>query len=421
MRPNSYVSIVWMAALLAVIGCGGSSSSSSSTPPPTGLSKRVLLSNQESSTINLLDAKKNTLTTKTFSAAGPTKLVTSNGKTIVLSSTQNNIAVIDNATEVVTFTVALDDQPVDVAITKDGSIAFAAESNLGEVRFATTADGILSPTIFHIPGARRLVMSPGGTKLLVFSDPQAQSGINSFFVIDTATKAFAQITSSNLDQPFTAVFGTSETQAFVLNCASECGSPNTPSMVSVDFTGVLASPSSPATFAGPLLVPGGATAGIMSGSNLYIAGAAAPTTGPGAACPLSRCGALTTINTASFTVGASAPITDGLHEKMALTSNGRVYIGAGNCTVDPGSVANTVRGCLTIFNTSTLATTFPLESSFRQEFNVTGFQPISNSTVMYVIQGGELDFFDITADAVASNITIVDILGKAIDCIQIDP
>src|SRR5262249_39960158 len=151
MRPNGYVSVVWMAALSVVIGCGSSSSSTSSTPPPTGLSKRVLLTNQESNTVKLLDAKRNTLTTKTFGVTSPSKIVTSNGKTIVLDSTQNNIAVIDNPTEVVTFTVALDDQPVDIAITKDGTIAFAAERNLGEVRFATTVDGALNPQIIHIP------------------------------------------------------------------------------------------------------------------------------------------------------------------------------------------------------------------------------------------------------------------------------
>lgn len=429
MRPNGYVSVVCVAALAAAIGCG-TSTPASSTPPPTGLSKRVLLTNQFSSIVNLLDAKKNTLTTKTMGATGASKIITANGTTLVLDSTPN-ITVIDNATEAVTFSMAIDEAPVDIAITKDGTLAYAAERTLGEVQFGTTKDGIVNPTIIHVPAARRLVMSPNGSKLLVFSDPQTQPNINSIFVIDTASNSVAQITSPNFDQPFTAVFGASETQAFVLNCAGECGSthldagnnvvPNTPSVVSVDFTGVLASPPTPATFTGPLLVPGGATAGILSGTNLFVAGTGAPTTGPGAACPLSRCGALTTINTASLTASASVPITDGLHQKMALTSNSRVYIGASGCSVDPGSAPNTVRGCLTIFNTSTLTTTFPQESSFRQNFDVTGFQPISNSSVMYVIQGGELDFFDTTTDAVATGITVVDIVGRAFDVVQIDP
>jgi hypothetical protein len=431
MRPNGYVSVVWVVVLAAAIGCGSSTPSSSSTPPPTGLSKRVLLTNQQSSTVNLLDAQKNTLTTKTFSAPGASKIVTASGTTLVLDSTPS-ITVISNATEAVTFTMSLDDQPVDVAITKDGTLAFAAERNLGEVRFGTTVDGAVNPAIFHVPAARRLVMSPNGSKVLVFSDPQIQPNINSIFVIDTATKGIAEITSPSFDQPFTAVFGASETQAFILNCAGECGSthlvagvptPNPASVVSVDFTGVLASPPTPATVGTPLVVPA-ATSGLLNGSTLFVAGTPPPPltpTGPGATCPLSRCGVLSAVNTSSLTLSTTVPVTDGLHEKMALTTNSRLYIGASGCSVDPGSAPNTVRGCLTIFNTTTLATTFPQESSFRQNFNVTGFQPISNSSVMYVIQGGELDFFDTTTDAVATGITVVDIIGRAFDVVQIDP
>jgi hypothetical protein len=421
MRRNGYVSVVCVVALAAVIGCG-SSTPSSNTPPPTGLSKRVLLTNQAASAVNLLDAKKNTLTTKTFAAPGASKVLTANGTSLVLDSTQNTMTVIDNAKEAVTFNMGLDDIPADIAITKDGTIAFAAESDLGEVRFGTTADGTVSPTIIHIPSARRLVMSPNGTKLLVFSDPQSQTGINSFFVIDTVSKGFVEVTSPKLDQPFTAVFGSSETQAFILNCGAECGG-TAASVVSIDFSGVFSSPPVAATFGTPLLVPA-ATAGLLNGSTLFVTGTPPPPatpTGPGPACPLSRCGVLTAVNTGSLTISTSVPITDGLHEKMALTGTGRIYIGSSGCTVDPGATPNTVRGCLTIFNTNTLATTFPQESSFRQDFDVTGFQPISNSSVIYVIQGGELDFFDTTTDAIATGITVVDIIGRAFDVVQIDP
>ena len=411
-----------MAALTAVIGCGSSSSSSSSgNGPLTGLSKRVLLTNQESSTVNLLDAKKDTLTTKTFSAAGASKIVTANGQTIVLSSTANSLTVIDNTTEAVTFTMALDDQPADVAITIDGATAFAAEPRLGEVRFGTTVDGAVNPDIIHIPSARRLVMSPGGTRLLVFADPETLPGFTSFFVIDTASKEVVQVASPNLDQPFTGVFNGSESQAFILSCGAECGGTGIGANVTlVDFSGPFSSPATAATFSNPTLVPG-ATSGLLNSGNLFVAGTPPALTGPGPACPLSRCGTLTVLNASALSVSSTVPITDGLHEKMALTSTGRIYVGASGCTVDPGSVANTVRGCLTIFNISTQATTFPLESSFRQDFDVTGLQPISNRNVIYVVQGGELDFFDITADAIASSITVVDIIGKAFDVVQIDP
>jgi hypothetical protein len=262
-------------------------------------------------------------------------------------------------------------------------------------------------------------MSPNGTKLLVFSDPQSQTNINTFFIIDTASKALAAVSSPNLDQPITAVFGSSETQAFILNCGNECGG-TAAGVVSVDFSGLFNTPSVSATVSSPALVPGGATVGLLNGSNLFVAGSAAPTAGPSAACPLSRCGALTIVNTSPLTVGASTPITDGQHGKMVLTNN-RLYIGASGCTVDPGSASNTVRGCLSIFNTSTSGVKFPEESSFRQNFDVTGLQPISNRSVIYIVQGGELDIFDTTTDALATGITQLDIVGSAVDVVQIDP
>ena len=418
MRPNGYVLVVWMMALAAVIGCGSSSSSKNNTAPLTGLSKRVLVTNQQAGVVQFVDAKRDRVNPKTLTAPGATKIVTANGKTAVLDAAANALSIIDNPTETVTFTLNLDDQPVDVAITADGTTAFAAESNLGEIRFGTTADGKLSPQILHIPNARRLVMSPNGSKLLVFTDPQTQSNITSFFVIDTASKGIIEITSPSFDQPITAVFGTSDTQAFILNCGAECGG-TAASVVSVDFSGVFSNPATPATIGTPVPVPA-ATTGLLNGSNLYVAGTPNPApTGPGATCPLSRCGTLTTVNTSSLTASAPVPITDGLHEKMAFANN-RVYVGSSSCSVDPGSAANTVRGCLSIFNTSTSATTFPQESSFRQNFDVTGLQPISNRNIIYVIEAGELDIFDTTTDAIAGS-TPIDIVGKAIDAVQIDP
>lgn len=379
----------------------------------------MLVTNQEASVVQFVDAKRDQLNAKVLSAPGPTKIVTANGKTVVLDSTANALSIIDNPTEAVTFTLNLDDQPVDIAITADGTTAFAAESNLGEIRFGTTADGNLSPQILHISNARRLVMSPNGSKLLVFTDPQAQSNITTFFVIDTASKGIIAITSPSFDQPITAVFGTSDTQAFILNCGAECGGAAA-SVVSVDFSGVFSNPATPATIGTPVPVPA-ATTGLLNGGNLYVAGTPNPApTGPGAACPLSRCGTLTTVNTSSFTASAPVPITDGLHEKMAFANN-RVYVGSSRCSVDPGSAPNTVRGCLSIFNTSTSATTFPQESSFRQNFDVTGLQPISNRNVIYVVEAGELDIFDTTTDTIVPSTTPIDIVGKAISAVQIDP
>ena len=418
MLRNSNLSWFCVAILaLAVAGCG-SSSSNPNQPKPTGLKKRVLLSNFAASTVNLINAEKDTFTTKNFSVPSAPKMLTAKGTTIAMDGVGSQITIIDDATEAVTFDAAIGDQPFDIAISPDGKNAWAAMRNFGFVQSVDTTTGVARPVI-RIGNARRLVMSPNGTKLLVFVDPQSQAPPNThtFFVVDTATSAVQTVTdATHLDQPFTAVFGASETQAFVLNCGQECGGTSA-SVVSVDFS------TASATFApalAPIPVPGGATVGLLNGTTLYVAGTAAPTTGPGAACPISRCGALTAINTTALTAGTAVPITDGDHEKMAFANN-RLYVGANGCSVESGATANTVRGCLTIFNTSSPGTKFPQESSLRQNFDVTGFQPISGRSVIYIVQGGELDIFDTNTDALASGVTQLDIVGKAMDVVLIDP
>jgi hypothetical protein len=418
MRPNGYVSVVWVIVLAALMaGCG--SSNSSGQPKPTGLTKRVLLTNQQSNTVNLLNAQKDVFTTKNIGSVAPTKLLTAGGQTVVLDSTQNDLTVIDNTKEAASFSLLLNDVASDIALTPDGKTVFAAERNSSAIQFATTDNGGVSPIVIHVPAARRLAISPKGTRLLIFSDPQAQvaGDTHSFFIIDTASKGIIQVQSPNLDQPFNAVFGASDDQAFILNCGAECGGVSA-SVTLVNFSGVFANPQVPAVVGTPLPVAG-ATVGLLNGSNLFVAGTP-PTLPLGVACPISRCGTLNIVNTSAFTASAPVAITDGLHEKMAL-ANSRLYIGASGCTVQAGTAANTVRGCLSIFNTGTPGVKFPEESAFRQNFDVTGLQPISNRSVIYIVQGGELDIFDTTTDALATGITQLDIVGRAIDVVQIDP
>lgn len=412
MRRNSYLSHFLIASLaLAMAGCG--SSSTSNTPKPTGLKKRVLLSNTAAGTVTVMDAQKDVLSAKVLAVSSPTKMLTAGGTTIAMDSAGSLITVIDNPTEAVTFPAPIGDQPFDIAISPDGKNAWAAMRNFGFVQSVDTTTGVARP-VLRIGNARRLVMSPNGTKLLVFPDPQGQVPPNTstFFVVDTASSAVQAVTdAAHLDQPFTAIFNGSETKAFILNCGAECGG-TAASVVSVDFTNL------PATFS-PKIPVAGATVGLINGTNLYVAGTP-PQPPPVAGCPISRCGVLSVINTSALTAGTAIPITDGDHEKMAFANN-RVYVGASGCTVEPGTAANTVRGCLSIFNTSSSAAIFPTESSFRQNFDVTGFQPISGRSIIYIVQGAELDIFDTNTDTLASGITQLDVVGKAFDVVQIDP
>jgi len=410
---------VALAACLAVLaGCGSSSSSSNSqTAPLTNIKKRVLVSN-ESGVVRIVDAARDTLSNKTVGLTAPTKMLTAGGFTFIAQNT-TLVGIFDNAKETIVFNTPTADIASDIALSPDGSTGWVAERNVGLVQAVSTSSGAVVANI-SIPNVVRLSMSPNGTRLLAFTDTlKPQANADNFWVIDTNSvvntpnKSATPVTAPSLDQPFTAVFNGSETQAFILSCGKPCGGTGVGANVSkMDFT----TPSAPGTIASiPVLA---ATTGLINGTSLFVAGT-----------PLATgFGTLQVIDTGSLAlVGAASQITDGIHLKMALASNSRLYIASKACTPGPINAANQVAGCLSIANISSppgasgLPIARPIESAFRQNLDVTGFQAISGRNIMYVVQGGELDIFDTGLDAPSPTITVIDIVGVAIDAVQIDP
>jgi hypothetical protein len=122
-----------------------------------------------------------------------------------------------------------------------------------------------------------------------------------------------------------------------------------------------------------------------------------------------------------MTVTNTTPIaiTDGYHDHMALAANGRIYIGANNCTEINNSET---RGCLSLFNTQTGAVVVPPMAG-----DVTGIQPIAQRTVVYVVQNGSLRIYETSTDALAPNPhspshpgEIVNLVGSFFDVKTID-
>jgi hypothetical protein len=108
-------------------------------------------------------------------------------------------------------------------------------------------------------------------------------------------------------------------------------------------------------------------------------------------------------------------ITDGYHTRMALGSNGQLFIGARTCTeiippLSPPQGAET-RGCLSIYNTlpTAVGSIQPYSVGIPPENgDVTGIQPIATRNVVYVVQGqnvqgGSLYIYDTTIDALEYN------------------
>jgi len=419
--PSLNLAALFSIVLLLLAGCSYNGPSNNAATPggntTTGLKKRVLISNQQTGTVFIVDAQRDQMSNAVLTAPGGSKMITTGGFTAVLESgTNNTVNFINDSTEVAVPQIALPASVEDIALKADGSVAYAAVRDAGVVNAVAQTGGSNIPVT--VPTARRLAISPNGTKLLAFADdPQTLATPNAFFVIDTATLAVAMIAPPAnapgiLDQPFTAVFNNSETQAFILNCGPECGGKSA-SVTLVDFSGPTPN------FIGSTPVAG-ATVGLLNGSTLFVAGSP-----PGAP---NAMGALETIN--ANTLGLSSSIfipTDGLHLKMQLAGNNRLYIGSQTCTPGPGTSSQMVQGCLTIFNTGTGASVRPQVSSARINFDVTGIQPISHRNVVYVCQGGGIDILDTTTDALAATQlqpspqgTQVPI-GKLFDVVQIDP
>lgn len=391
---------------IALAGCGSSNSNSTSTPT-SGIKKRALVSNQQTGVVAIVDAAKDLLSTSSINVSGANKMVTLGGFTAVINANSNLFTSIDNSTEQASETAITGDRVVDVAVSKDGSTAYGAVRNVASVVLLNTSNGTASA--ISIPSVSRLVLSPNGTKLLAFvDDPNLLAAPNTggFFVIDTASQTVKSVTGPQLDQPFTAVFNNSETQVFVLNCGAECSGTQA-SVVSVDFSG--ATPNF-----GTVVPVCGATTGLLNNSSLFVAGTPPV---PPAGCPTG--GSLQIVNTSSLVASTPFQITDGKHLKMQMASNNRLYVASAACTPMNDTSTGLVRGCLTIFNTSSSSLVFPEFSPVRSGFDVTGLQPISNRNVIYVCEGGFLDIYDTTTDKLTP--TQVDIIGLAFDVVQIDP
>jgi hypothetical protein len=98
-----------------------------------------------------------------------------------------------------------------------------------------------------------------------------------------------------------------------------------------------------------------------------------------------------------------------------MGANGQVFIGARGCTnlTASNNAQGEVRGCLSIYNTQTSAVTVPPAQG-----NVTGIQPITGRTVVYVCQNGALQIYDTSTDALQA--TQVSVVGQAFDVLLVD-
>src|SRR5439155_25095131 len=97
LRPSILALGIALATVM-IVGCGGAPPSTPATMT-SGIKKRVLLSNQQSGSVLIVDATKDTLTNSGFTVFGATRMATNGGTSAVISSSGSNVGLFDDVKE----------------------------------------------------------------------------------------------------------------------------------------------------------------------------------------------------------------------------------------------------------------------------------------------------------------------------------
>jgi hypothetical protein len=449
-------------AIMIVLSCGYSAPSSSTQT--SGLKYRAFLTNGVGSgsgaagvyIVNATtDVRGNVAPISAGNTPGMMVLTPNRTHTLVFSGSgtqgsDNQLTVINNASETAAGHVTLPGMTESLVVSPDSSAAYVAVPTatvVGQSPGILEAVSLSSVTVtgqVDVPSLHYLSIDNSGNRLLGFSDNS-----NSVAVITPSNIGIPNVSAvtpvAGFDRPVAAFFSSDDTTAYVVNCGAECGGTQA-SIQTLDLTTNTAGPPT------VVCTPGGSppcigtlnllagTVAVVNGSTMYVAGTPySPGGGPSQLCPAGTtqaqyCGVLSTVDLSTMTVTNSGVIiTDGYHTRMSLAANGQLFIGASTCT----EIATTTetRGCLSIYNTLTTAVgILPAGGVLIPSTNgdVTGIQPISKRTAVYVIQGqsvqgGSLYIYDATTDALENNPNdpnhpgqITNLVGQFVDVKTVD-
>jgi hypothetical protein len=417
---------VLVAASVTLVACG-SSSNSSGAHHASGLKFRAFVSNSLSGgfpVINIVDATQDVLSPSTISLLGIVPqaglmAVSPDLRLTLVFSPPGDIAVINNATESTASGVQVVGLPgltESIAIANNSATAYAAVPAApvsGQAPGAVIAINLISGAVqatIPVPAAHYLVLSPDGSRLLVFSDNSNNVTVIATGLIGTNNDPRQPVGGiCCFDRPVWGIFADSAT-AYIFDCGAECQGGVAAGITTFDV-------GSPAP--GPTVALSGATYGILDGGVLYVAGTPPNTACGGGAAGAPSCGTLNLVDVSSMKMINPNPIsiTDGYHNRMAMGSNGQLFIGAKSCT-SIGVIGDEIRGCLSIYNTIHSAVVIPPQIG-----DATGIEPIPGRHIVYVCEGGVFQVFDTTTDKllVQVNPLPIDIVGYSIDVKVVDP
>ncbi|MGH9501792.1 MAG: hypothetical protein ACRD20_02980 [Terriglobales bacterium] len=440
MRQSGFAILVLTAASALLVSCGTNNNAitpgSAPVVDPATIKQHVFVSNplypngaSTAPVVNVVDGQRDLLSPTVISvgSASPTPglmvLFPNKRFTLVFSVSNNSITLINNTSQSVaqgssgtSSTLTLPGFSESIVVAPDNVTGFAAVPNAavtGQAPGVVDALDLSTDAVVAsvpIPGARYLVQSHNGNRILVLGSRPDTVTVLAPSAIGTSADPRTDIQSSLFDHPVWGVISSDDSTAYILNCGPECGG-TTASITLLDLNSNLPGPTIPVD---------SATVGLLSGNLLYVAGTmpgANTCSGSAPATLATTCGEVSVVDLGLRMVTATATITDGYHNHMEMGANNQLFIGARTCTniqaPSSGSTPGEVRGCLSIFNTSKSRVLVPPQTG-----DVTGIEPISRRNVVYVVQNGNLGIYDTTTDMLQT--TQVDIIGQAVDVKQVD-
>jgi len=439
LRQSALAILLVAAACAVLLSCGSNNNFVTPGLPteanPATIRVHVFVSNPlftlstaTSPVLNVVDGQRDLLSPNVVPVGtisplpGPMVLFPNKKFTLVLGVSGNTLGVVNNLTQSIaqnssgtSETITLTGFSESVVIAPDNTTGFAAVAG---APVAGQAPGVVDKlnlsantisAIVPIPGARYLVQSHNGNRILVLGSSPNTVTVLTPSSIGTSTDPRLVVQSPLFDHPVWAAFSSDDSTAYILNCGPECGG-TAASVTLLDVNSNLPGPSIP--------VDAG-TVGLLLNNTLYVAGSKPGTTCAGSATPTlaTTCGEVSTVDLGTMAVTSTATITDGYHGQIQMGANNQLFIGARTCTnlnvPASGNSPGEVRGCLSILDTGKASVVIPPARG-----DVTGIQPINRRNVVYVAQNGELQIYDTTTDKLQK--TQVNIVGQAIGVLEVD-
>ena len=455
--------------------------------PPSGLQQRVLATYTVSGTVNqsgtggaaildgLRDIRSNVQNTITsfsisgYSGAYPIQIFNFPEQQFgyVLEETGGAVAAVNSATESSSGSAAtFGANPGGVGVAPDGTRFVGATANSGQL--IVTAGG--ASYSLSLPNINSVYMNPGNTIILASarysnslyrviqlpntSNPVAPPGSIDCEPLLIPVYCVVPVPGT-YDRPTGAYFSLDGSKAYIMDSGPEQGGATAGITVlntSAILTSVIPavnplsagapSPMTTLPVANPIPIPGGVTAAVSDGTNLYVSGQSLnrlTSTGYLGTTPAADglfTGFMTVLNETSFVPSKPISVSDGTHTRMLLADNSTLWVGSSQCANGERAATGQNYNCLTRVSlagstpTATIVpsvtpggtATVPYPNSNGNQYyygSLTGICWIQNYNKVYTAYGGQIHAFS-TVDGSEINNTNITIQGTVLDVAYMD-